>query len=98
MTPSGAAAAHLSWLSPRAASLAALARPGPATWQQVRTDPGAILLLARFAGAARTTPIFSPALLRDPAVLEGALGLFDQPGQLPWHQPAFLTLHRTALT
>src|SRR5207244_3976478 len=68
------AAAQLSWLSPGAAALAALARsPTALAWDAVRPDPGALLLAAREARAAQTLPFFFPALLHDPAVAEGAL-------------------------
>src|SRR5262249_54055272 len=75
----GGAAAALVWLPPRADSLLALARaPGPDPWQAVRPDPGAVLLLLREAAAARTLPAALPALLPDPALLDGALRYLDQ--------------------
>jgi two-component system NtrC family sensor kinase len=72
----GEAVTHLAWLSPRAASLVALAR-SPAAWLEVRTDPAAVLLVARAAPAARSLPFFFPALLHDPAVLDAALRHLD---------------------
>ena len=46
----GEAATHLAWLCPSAASLVALARSPTATvWQEVRDDPGAVLLILRQA-------------------------------------------------
>jgi signal transduction histidine kinase len=73
----GEAVTHLAWLRPRAASLVALART-PAAWPQVRTDPAAVLLVAHTAPAARSLPVFFPALLHDPAVLDAALHHLDR--------------------
>jgi signal transduction histidine kinase len=54
--------------------MAALGRqPREAAWAQVRTDPGAVLLIAREAAGARSLPPYFPALLDDPAVLDGAV-------------------------
>ena len=72
----GEAATQLPWLSPCAASLLALARmPAAAAWERLRHDPGAVLLVVRrVARSLSTTAIsFFPALLREPAILEGAL-------------------------
>src|SRR5205809_1689572 len=72
----GEAVAHLPWLSPCAASLVTLARsPGAAAWVRVRLDPGAVLLVVRQATPTLAVPTLSffPALLQDPAILEGAL-------------------------
>ena len=44
----GEAVLKLLWLAPGAASLAALARGGASAWSEIRTDPGAVLLLLRF--------------------------------------------------
>jgi signal transduction histidine kinase len=74
---------QLPWLSPGAASLLALARlPATSAWSQVRLDPGAVLLmLRRAAGRLGTASIsFFPALLRDPAVLEGAVDFLNRQG------------------
>jgi two-component system NtrC family sensor kinase len=77
----GDAVLRLSWLVPRAASLVALARAPAAAWEAIHADPGAVLLVAREAGAARSLPFFFPALLPDPAVLDAALRHLDQPGR-----------------
>src|SRR5260370_38720480 len=72
----GEAVTHLPWLSPCAASLVTLARsPGAAAWARVRSDPGAVLLIVRQATPTLAVPTLSffPALLQDPAVLDGAL-------------------------
>jgi two-component system, NtrC family, sensor kinase len=67
---------QLPWLSPGAASLLALARlPATSAWSQVRLDPGAVLLVlrqtCRTLGSGSLS--FFPAVLRDPAILEGAV-------------------------
>src|SRR5438445_2751962 len=72
----GEAATHLPWLSPCAASLLALARmPAAAAWSRLRHDPGAVLLVARQVARTLITPAISffPAVLRDPAILDGAI-------------------------
>ena len=49
----GETAAHLPWLSPRAASLVALARsPAALAWTQLRPDPAGVLLVLSQAGDA----------------------------------------------
>jgi signal transduction histidine kinase len=74
----GEAVSRLAWLPPRATSLVALARsPIAAAWAEIRADPGAVLLVARTAAAARSLPSFFPALLHDPAILEAALRHLD---------------------
>src|SRR5436853_474618 len=56
----GEAATHLAWLCPSAASLVALARSPTATvWQEVRDDPGAVLLILRQAPDPPVSPILS---------------------------------------
>jgi two-component system, NtrC family, sensor kinase len=75
----GEAVTHLTWLPPRATSLVALARAPIAAWAEVRSDPGAVLLVAR-AAAAGALPSFFPALLHDPAILEAALRHLDDEG------------------
>lgn len=78
----GEAATHLPWLSPSAGSLAALAcAPSSAAWLQVRTDPGAVLLILRHAPSAwqPTAPLITPSLLQAPGLLEDALFRIDSP-------------------
>jgi two-component system NtrC family sensor kinase len=108
----GAAAAQLLWLPPRAASLRALARPvGAELWQVIRTDPGAVLLLLREAAAARTLPLYLPALLHDPAILVGAQHYLNEPwfgfrragsvdaglGDINWQQPDWQRAYQASL-
>jgi signal transduction histidine kinase len=67
---------ELPWLSPSAASLLALARaPAAAVWSEVRFDPGCVLLVLRHCAATHASSglSFFPSLVRDPAVLEGAV-------------------------
>ena len=72
----GEAARQLPWLSPCAASLLALARaPAGTAWLEIRHDPAALLLVLRCGARALTSPALSffPSVLRDPAILRGAL-------------------------
>ena len=99
----GEAAANLPWLSPCAASLVALARaPTHAVWEEVRFDPGCVLLLLRHALPCATPPglSFFPSLLRDPLPLEAAVRHLAEPGQgdVDWNQPAFQPVYDTART
>jgi signal transduction histidine kinase len=68
----------------------------------VRDDPGGVLLLVRQSTATRAASgwTFFPALLRDPAVLEGAAHFLEQPpaGFIDWNQEAVRPLHRAALS
>src|SRR5437588_695730 len=72
----GEAVTRLPWLSPCAASLVTLSRaPGAAAWARLRFDPGAVLLVIRQATPTLAVPTLSffPALLQEPAIVEGAL-------------------------
>src|SRR5207249_9429699 len=66
----GEAATHLAWLCPSAASLVALARSPTATvWEEVRDDPGAVLLILRQApDQAVSPPSFFPAAVGERVV------------------------------
>jgi two-component system NtrC family sensor kinase len=97
----GEAATQLPWLCPCASSLLALARkPAAAAWAEVRDDPGAVLLIVRqSARVLGPGPVFlSPMLLRDSAILKGAIRLLSQTGSAAHTQeaqasgPASLTL------
>jgi signal transduction histidine kinase len=70
----------------------------------VRCDPGAVLLALRQAPAVRTLPglSFFPALLREPAVLEGAARLLEAAGHgagasgsgfVDWNQPSIRPIY-----
>src|SRR5947208_7470859 len=88
----GEAATHLAWLCPSAASLVALARSPTATvWEEVRDDPGAVLLILRQApDQALSPPSFFPAAVREPAVLLEAARLLEASGAgfVDWSQPS----------
>jgi signal transduction histidine kinase len=88
----GEAATHLAWLCPSAASMVALARSPTATvWEEVRDDPGAVLLILRQAPEQTGSPTsFFPAAVHEPAVLLEAARLLEAsgPGYVDWSQPA----------
>jgi signal transduction histidine kinase len=92
------------WLPPCAASLAALARrPSPFTWAQLRDDPGAVLLLLRRPADAPPDGEPSPSsLLRrlsDPAVLEDAVRLLDEPAAfVDWDAPGVRPVYDACLS
>jgi signal transduction histidine kinase len=98
----GEAASQLPWLSPGAASLVALARaPTVAAWEEIRSDPGCVLLVLREALPRQSVSgiSFFPALLADPAVLEAALRYLDGPGAgyVDWNEPALQPIYRAGL-
>jgi two-component system, NtrC family, sensor kinase len=92
---------HLAWICPSAASLAALARRGVvAAWEEVRADPGAVLLVVRCTPACHTLPSLLPAIGDGLAVLDTASRLL---GRSPlefvdWNQPTTRTVYHAALT
>jgi signal transduction histidine kinase len=111
----GEAAARLPWLSPGAASLVALGRlPFADAWAQVRTDPGAVLLLLRY-GQRRQPPgvrrqesgvrnqsrsWLTPESCILTPVLEAALRHLDAagPGFVDWQRPAVQPVYQASLT
>src|SRR4029077_20973201 len=92
MKSRGEAATHLGWLFPSAASLVALARSPTATvWEEVRDDPGAVLLILRQApDQSVSPPSFFPAVVHESAVLLEAARLLEAsgPGYVDWSRPA----------
>src|SRR6516162_446840 len=98
----GEAATHLAWLCPSAASLVALARSPTATvWEQVRTDPGALLLILRqVPDHAASSLSFFPAVAHEPAVLLEAARFLEAPGPafVDWTQPAVRPIYHACLT
>jgi signal transduction histidine kinase len=91
-----AAVTALGWLAPDAASLAALCRPlGPHTWETLRFDPGAVLLVLR-SGTEHSS---STPALDQPAIPEAALQHLHAPpaGFVDWDKPAVAAVYRAAL-
>jgi signal transduction histidine kinase len=92
---------HLPALLPCAASLAALARAPAGAWDQIRLDPGGVLLLTA-GGDAAVSPADSLAAapVRSPAVLDRALLLLGAPGAafVDWGRPTPAAVYRAALT
>src|SRR4051794_40604939 len=94
------AASQLPWLSPCAASLVALARaPTAAVWDEVRFDPGCVLLLLRHALATGPSRSWL-TLLQNPAALDAAVRHLEQrdPGFMSWDRPALRSVHDASLT
>jgi signal transduction histidine kinase len=95
---------ELGWLSPRAASLAALGRPpSSAVWSALRDDPGAILLLLRLPAAHSPHDGQRPAFLslfHEPALPEDALCHLSEPapGFVCWDDPELRPIYDAALT
>src|SRR6516162_1504438 len=86
----GEAATHLAWLCPSASSLVALARSPTATvWEEVRDDPGAVLLILRQAPDGASPTSFFPTAVREPTMLLEAARLLETsgPGYVDWRQP-----------
>jgi two-component system NtrC family sensor kinase len=96
----GAAAAHLAWLTPRASSLVTLARRSPvSTWDELRTDPGCVLLALRQSSLRdETYPAGFVSRIDDAAILGLARSLLDVPiGHADWGDAALAPIYRTAL-
>jgi two-component system NtrC family sensor kinase len=87
----GEAVMQLPWLPPSAASLMALVRLAPAdAWEEVRYDPGAVLLVARGASLSFGSPSIRcfPEILRDPGILEIALTCLKEASPpIDWTKP-----------
>jgi len=91
----GEAALGLPWISPCASSLVRLAKDGPAAWENLRTDPGIVLLTARAAGAG---PFSLSILLESSDVLTLATDHVASPhGWVDWSQTAPARAYRLAL-
>src|SRR5712692_3672562 len=98
----GEAATHLPWLCPSAASLVALARSPTATvWEEVRDDPGAVLLILRQApDGAPSPPSFIPTAVHEPEMLLEAARLLETsgPGYVDWRRPAVWPIYQACRT
>ncbi|MFO0964473.1 MAG: hypothetical protein U0793_02635 [Gemmataceae bacterium] len=75
----GDKALSLPWICPCASSLVSLAKDGPAAWQRVRTDPGAVLLVMRATGSAAGVAVPFPSLFDHPNILKLAHSLLQPP-------------------
>lgn len=99
----GEIAAQLPWLWPDARSLTVLAEPlSPATWQTLRRDPAALLLIQRlrsFRAASVESEANRPARFLEPRILETVVNWFehDRGCWIDWRQPAVLPIYQTAL-
>ncbi len=101
------AVARLAWLSPCAASLAALGRDGgPSAWEAIRHDPGAALLVARQVArgtdsslSAPPSSLYLPGLLAEPDFLDETLRLLDGEarGFVDWSLPAIRPVYEASL-
>src|SRR5262245_9377227 len=93
------AATGLAWLAPAASSLTLLARCPSTAWPALRLDPGALLLLLRSSSSLFSPLPFPHGLLADPAALERASRLLEQPiGFRDWHDPRIRPIYDTCLT
>jgi two-component system, NtrC family, sensor kinase len=93
---------ELHWLSPCAASLAALGRsPTADTWHVLRSDPGAVLLLLRLPSPSfsPTKPASLASRLHDPALLDAALQYLAQSPRcfVDWKETNVQAIYRAAL-
>jgi two-component system NtrC family sensor kinase len=102
MIPLSVDAMELPWLSPCAASLAALARaPTRAVWSEVRGDPGCVLLLVRHTSTAPTCPDRSllAHALAAPTALEAALSHLSSADSsfVDWNNAELIPIYQAAL-
>lgn len=89
---------ELGWLSPCAASLAALGQPpAPAIWSTLRDDPGAVLLMLRLPDDQPPSFI---SLLHDPQLPAAAVQYLDAStvGSVNWNDPALAPIYQAGLT
>jgi len=96
------AVTRLPWISPGAGALLTLARsPTASSWDAVRVDPGAVLLVVRQSPALRALSSVSsvPALLANPGLLEEALRRLDGtgPGWVDWELPSIRPVYQSAV-
>ncbi len=96
MKTSGEAAMDLRWLAPGVASLTALARtPLVSAWDQIRVDPGIVLLHARLMDPFSASS--APSASLDVAILDAVLAFqanFDD-GFVDWAHTGAATIHQT---
>lgn len=95
----GESVTQLPWLSASAASLVTLARsPAAVAWQQIRSDPGAVLLV--LSQAHDDLPPSFPKLLSSPSILEEALHRLEHPqvGFADWGRHDLQPIYQASLT
>jgi len=95
----GETAINLPWVSPSTASLVALARTDSAeVWPAIRTDPGAVLLLARHFPAS-PDPVIPDSIFQSPNVLEDAVRLLREApaATVDWSKTDTYPVHQAAL-
>jgi signal transduction histidine kinase len=85
---------HLPGLAPGGTALVALARTPAAAWEQVRVDPGALLLLARTSA----TGSLVANLGRDANIVDEALRLLDRAPFVDWSAPEIAPIYQASLT
>ena len=95
------AVTRLPWVCPGTAALLALARsPTASSWETVRADPGAVLLLTRHSPMLRATTndSFIPGSFANPTLLEEALRRLEPPltGWADWNQSAIQPVYQSA--
>src|SRR5262245_20371624 len=83
---------QLTWVAPTAPALLELARGGPDAWDEVRGDPGAVLLLLRMPSVSRLPPAHTslPELTDSPEPLAAAVEHLGRDGEqslLDWSDP-----------
>ncbi len=95
----GESAPRLPWLPPAAASLGALAREPDTAWSKIRTDPGAVALLARCLPAGPLSPRQSlfPSLAHGPVVLDEALRHLDGSCAVDWRESSRAPIYEASL-
>src|SRR5579859_6857199 len=97
----GQIAAHLDWLAPRAASLVALARRSAVSvWNDLRADPGFVLLALRQPSLhADDSPESFVSRLDDSWLLQTAVRHLDIPiGFADWSEPPLLPMFQAFRT
>jgi signal transduction histidine kinase len=93
------AVTHLPGLAPSAAALVALARAPASAWEQIRFDPGAVLLLAQNADLAASvaTNHWGSNLPQDAAIFDAAVRLLDRAPFVDWSMSPARRLYDSAL-
>jgi hypothetical protein len=89
----GEAAMDLPWLAPSVASMTTLAKSSlPAAWNEVRHDPGIVLLISRLIDDPVQTPFPADAVLLESLIQRQA---HYQTGFVDWNQEGAALIHRS---